>query len=104
MSVKVAERSFEEAIECALLENGPDACAGDSMTVRETLAPYGGGAVPGGYRRRRPQDYDRGLCLLPRDVVEFLLATQPKEWEKLRQHYGAAVKERFPRANQTQRY
>jgi len=95
MSVKVAERSFEEAIECALLKNGPDACAGDAMTVRETPAPYGDGAAPGGYRRRRPQDYDRGLCLLPRDAVDFLLATQPKEWEKLRQHYGAEVKERF---------
>jgi type I restriction enzyme R subunit len=91
---EISERSFEEAIECALLENGPDACAGDAMTVREALAPYGDGA-PGGYRKRRPQDYDRGLCLLPRDVVDFILATQPKEWEKLRQHYGAEVKERF---------
>ena len=95
MSPEIAERRFEEAIECALLENGPDACPGDSMAVRETLAPYGDGPVPGGYRKRRPQDYDRGLCLLPRDVVDFLLATQPKEWEKLRQHYGAEVKERF---------
>jgi len=95
MSVKVAERSFEEAIECALLENGPDACIGDSMTVRESLAPYGDGTAAGGYRKRRPQDYDRGLCLLPHDVVDFLLATQPKEWERLRQHYGAEVKERF---------
>jgi hypothetical protein len=74
MSVKVAERSFGEAIECALLENGPDACAGDSMTVRGALAPYGGGA-PGCYRKRRPQDYDRGFCLLPRDVVDSVLAT-----------------------------
>src|SRR5439155_22666456 len=39
--VKVAERAFEEAIECALLENGPDACAGDPRIIRETLAPYG---------------------------------------------------------------
>jgi hypothetical protein len=50
---------FEEAIECALLENGPDACAADPMIIRETLAPYGDGAAPGGYRRRGPQDYDR---------------------------------------------
>jgi hypothetical protein len=35
--VKVAERAFEEAIECALLENGPDACAGDPMIVRSRL-------------------------------------------------------------------
>jgi type I restriction enzyme R subunit len=30
-------------------------------------------------------------------VVDFLLATQPKEWRKLGEHYGAAVKERFVR-------
>jgi type I restriction enzyme R subunit len=95
MSVKVAERSFEEAIECALLENGPDACPGDAMIFPEALAPYGGVPVPGGYQKRRPQDHDRGLCLLPRDVLDFILATQPKEWEKLRQHYGAEVKGRF---------
>lgn len=95
MTVKVAERSFEEAIECALLENGPDACLGAAMILPETPAPYGGRPVPGGYLKRRPQDYDRGLCLLPRDVLDFILATQPKEWEKLRQHYGAEVKERF---------
>ncbi len=75
MSPGISEQSFEEAIECALLENGPDACAGDFMTVRETLAPYGDGAAPGGYRKRRWQNYDRGLCLFPRDVIDFLLAT-----------------------------
>src|SRR5574341_1237147 len=90
----VSERSFEDAIECGLLQHGPDACAGDATAVRETLAPYGD-AVPGGYRKRSPGDYDRALCLLPRDVVDFILATQPKEWEKLKQHHGAAVKEQF---------
>jgi hypothetical protein len=26
MTPKISERSFEEAIECALLQDGPDAC------------------------------------------------------------------------------
>ncbi len=94
MSVEVSERSFEEAIECALLQHGPDACPGDSTAVRETPPPYGD-APPGGYRKRKPEDYDRTLCLLPRDVVDFALATQPKEWKKLEQHHGAAVREQF---------
>ena len=85
----ISERSFEEAIECGLLQHGPDACAGDSMTVRETTPPYGD-AVPGGYLKRSPGDYDRALCLVPRDVADFILATQPKEWERLKQHHGAA--------------
>ena len=78
MSVEISERAFEEAIECALLQHGPDACPGDSTTVRETPSPYGD-TLPGGYRKRQPEDYDRTLCLLPRDVVDFVLATQPKE-------------------------
>ena len=30
MSPEVSERSFEEAIECGLLQDGPDACIGDA--------------------------------------------------------------------------
>src|SRR5437867_302347 len=94
MSPKISELSFEEAIECGLLRYGPDACAGDTTAARETPPPYGE-TPPGGYRKRRSEDYDRTLCLLPRDVVDFVLATQPKEWQKLAQHHGAAVREQF---------
>lgn len=80
MSPDISERSFEEAIDCGLLQHGPDACAGDTTAVRETPPPYGE-TPPGGYRRRSPEDYDRTRCLLPRDVVDFVLATQPREWE-----------------------
>ena len=73
MTPVISEYAFEEAIERALLRESAE----------------------GGYRKRRLEDYDRGLCLMPADVVDFLLATQPKEWEKLRQHYGADVKPRF---------
>ncbi len=94
MSPEISERSFEEAIECGLLQHGPDACAGDAAAVHETPPPYGD-SPPGGYRKRKPEDYDRALCLLPRDVVDFVLATQPKEWKKLEQHHGVAVREQF---------
>jgi type I restriction enzyme R subunit len=94
MSPEISERSFEEAIECGLLRHGPDACAGDAGVVRDAPEPYGP-TPPGGYRRRRPEEYDRTLCLLPGDLVDFVLATQPREWQKLAQHHGAAVKEQF---------
>ncbi len=94
MSPEISERAFEEAIECGLLQHGPDACASDAKAMRETSPPYGD-TPAGGYRKRKPEDYDRTLCLLPRDVVDFVLATQPKEWQKLTQHHGAAVKEQF---------
>jgi type I restriction enzyme R subunit len=95
MSPDISERSFEEAIECVLLAHGPDACAaGDVAAVSETPPPYGA-RPPGGYHRRDPKEYDRKRCLLARDVLDFIYATQPKEWEKLKQHHGAEVKERF---------
>src|SRR2546425_532594 len=90
----ISERSFEDAIECGLLQSGPDACPGEVPTFRQT-SPLYGDAAPGGYLKRRPDDYDRTLCLLPRDVVDFVLATQPTEWKKLEQHHGAAVREQF---------
>jgi type I restriction enzyme, R subunit len=94
MTPEISERSFEESIECGLLQHGPDACAGFAPTVRE-MPPSYGDTPPGGYRKRAPEDYDRSLCLLPRDVLDFVLATQPKEWQKLTQHHGSAVNEQF---------
>ena len=95
MTPDVSERAFEAAIECALLRHGPDACLGDAAAVRESPATFGDDPAPGGYHRRRAEDYDRALCLIPADVVDFLLATQPRQWEKLTQHHGADVKPRF---------
>ena len=100
MSPEISERSLEEAIECGLLQHGPDACTGDATAGRETPPPYGD-TPPGGYRKRRPEDYNSALCLLPRDVADFVLATQPKEWQKLAQHHGAAVKSGMPFRNRT---
>jgi type I restriction enzyme, R subunit len=94
MSVDVSERAFEEAIECSLLQYGPDACASGASGVRETGVPYGE-RPPGGYRKRSPGEYDRALCLLSRDVLDFVLATQPKEWQRLAQHHGTTVREQF---------
>ena len=94
MSPEISERAFEEAIECALLRHGPDACPDDLAAVWGAGPGFGNEPI-GGYHKRRPEDYDRALCLIPADVVDFLLATQPKEWERLRQHHGADVKPRF---------
>ena len=33
--------------------------------------------LPDGYLKRRQEDYDRALCFLPRDVVDFVLAHSP---------------------------
>lgn len=95
----ISERAFEEDIERILLQDGPDAYldipSAEAGEVREPAASPGDNAL-GGYRKRSPKvDYDQELCLIPRDVLDFILATQPKEWAKLKDHYGETVKERF---------
>jgi type I restriction enzyme R subunit len=89
----VSERGFEDAIEAALLAGGPDA-TGAPTAAREVRTGYTE-ALPGGYRRRATADFDAALCLAPRDLLEFVYATQPKEWDRLKQHHGAEVKEKF---------
>lgn len=90
-SVDISERAFEDTIETDLLQGGPDAPAG---AVHLTAGSYGD-MVPGNYRRRTADDYDRELCLIPRDVLDFVYATQPKEWERLQGQHGRDVKDRF---------
>src|SRR5207253_9979605 len=94
MNPDVSEHSFEDAIECGLLRHGPDACPEGGVGFHEPAEPWGGVST-GGYRKRLPEDYDRTLCLIPRDVVDFVLATQPKEWRRLTEHCGSAVRGRF---------
>ena len=87
MQVEVSERAFEDAIEACLLQNGERLIAEEGASY---LDP-----TPGGYRKRTSDDYDRALCLIPEDVLDFVLVTQPQEWQKLSQHHGAAVEEQF---------
>ena len=98
MNAVISERAFEDAIEATLLLHGPDEVTTEPAGVAEEPVSFGDPRMqPGGYHQRRSEDYDRELCLLPSDVVDFILATQPKEWEKLSQHYGGRMKERFLR-------
>ena len=74
VTLEISERAFEEAIECALLRHGPDACPDDAAGVRESAPEFGDEPLPGGYLRRRPEDYDRGLCLIPADICGSIYA------------------------------
>ena len=84
--VEVSERAFEDAIEGALLlPKGVVAEEGESYDDMP----------PGGYSKRSSEDYDKTLCLIGRDVLDFVLATQPREWKRLSEHHGTAVEEQF---------
>ena len=59
----ISEKSFEEHIESVL-------------SSKES-----------GYRKRSPEDYNRETCLDEDMLFEFIYATQPEEWEKLKQQH-----------------
>ena len=62
MAPKYAEQDFEEHIEEYLLVSS--------------------------YRSQPPEAYDKTLCMISEDVLVFIQATQPKEYEKLEKQYG----------------
>ena len=87
MPVDISERAFEDAIEACLLQR-------TEGSIGEERGSYLN-LTPGGYRKRTSDEYDRALCLIPEDVLDFVLVTQPQEWQRLSQHHGAAVQEQF---------
>jgi len=95
--MEISEKNFEEIIECALLAGGPDVCEGEAGKIREPSPEWEifGEYLPGGYRRRKHEDYNRGLCLDPGPVFDFIYGTQPDEWQKFKDHYGEEAKQRF---------
>ena len=48
-----------------------------------------------GYRSLPQADYDKYFCLIPHEVLQFIQATQPKEYQKLRCQYGADTPEKL---------
>lgn len=89
----ISEKNLEAVIEAMLLMGGPDGENGGLQAVRE--APVSFDDIPGGYHRRRPDQYDRALCLISDDVFDFIYATQPKEWEKHVKQHGADSKDKL---------
>ncbi len=73
----IAERTFEDATANVL-----------AAGLREF--------VPGGYHRRSSSEYDKGLCLVPEETIEFILATQPSGLQaRLPTHPNAGASPNF---------
>ncbi len=67
--IDTSEKNFEASIESSLLDSG--------------------------YRQNSPVNYDRSLCLIPQEVFDFITATQPDEWQKYQQQYGADAEQKL---------
>lgn len=48
-----------------------------------------------GYEKRKPENYDKALCVDREVTLRFIKATQPKEWELLAEHHGSFAEEKF---------
>src|SRR5438132_4318584 len=89
----ISEKNFEATIEAVLLQGVPPVDAGGAGVAGSGALVFAG--APGGYRQRKLEDYDRALCLMPNEVLNFIYATQPKEWEKFKQQMGTDAKDRL---------
>ncbi len=92
--VDISEKNFEETITGSFLVGGPDTPLTGNNAIQEA-ATFTGAYIPGGYRQRQPAAYDKKLFLFPQDVLDFILITQPKEWEKLRKTYSGDLRTHF---------
>jgi len=89
MPVDTSEKDLEATIESVLVGEADGASA--EPVTRYDVGQY----EPGGYRKRNPTDYNRERCLIPDDLFDFVIATQPKEWQKLKKQFGTEAKDRF---------
>ena len=62
MAINYREINFEEHVESHLLNSG--------------------------YHKRAPEEYDKSLCLIPAEVIQFIQSTQPKAFKQLEAQYG----------------
>lgn len=88
MADKLSERAFEDVII-------DDLTSEDTSWKQGELEPLYKRFDPGGYRQRENRHYDRELALIPEDVLEFVKATQPGEWEKLEDFHGDGAENKF---------
>lgn len=48
-----------------------------------------------GYHKRKPEEYDKSLCLIPAEVLQFIQVTQSKKFQMLEKQYGDKTAEKI---------
>ena len=43
------------------------------------------------YNSISTSEYDKNLCLIPNEVIDFVKDTQPKQYKALKEQYGSSV-------------
>ncbi len=94
MSQQIKEKYLERDIQQALLQEIKEPVEG----VEEPEGSYESAYRPGGYYKRTSDDYDRGLCLIPSDLLDFIKATQPQEWASYKKVNGSDAEKKLLKA------
>jgi len=87
---QVREQHFETDIVEALTQNG----AGHTGT-KDVSEDYSSGNPIKGYHLRTSKDFDPEYCLIPKDLIDFVQATQPKEWQDFKKQHGSESEKEF---------
>ncbi|MGZ3629909.1 MAG: hypothetical protein ACXVDN_19895 [Ktedonobacteraceae bacterium] len=77
----ISEKNLEETIEQVLLSSPLPVEQSTSQGIHLPSPLYGPGTsnltpddvAPGGYRKHLAEEYDKALCLIPEDVLNFYL-------------------------------
>ena len=51
--------------------------------------------IASGYSTARHDDYDRTLCLIKKQTIDFIQSTQADEWNQLREQFGDQTEDKF---------
>ena len=51
--------------------------------------------IASGYSTARHDDYDRTLCLIKQQTIDFIQSTQADEWNQLREQFGDQTEDKF---------
>jgi type I restriction enzyme R subunit len=91
MSQQIREKYLEKDIEQALLQEVEER----DGRVGEEEVEYTVAGQPGGYKKRTTEEYNKKLCLIPEDLLNFIKATQPKQWKKLKKLEGGEAESKL---------
>jgi hypothetical protein len=87
MPLDTSERGFEDTVVGVLTdETGGERVADPYAAYRTDAGDVADDFTSsGGYRLRPSSDFSRERLLIPDDVHEFVIATQPETWKRLKQ-------------------
>src|SRR5437764_10496229 len=95
----ISEKSLEDTIEYTLVAGGIDASEEPDMhrqpLPKDSFSSAASSVPLKGYFSAKSNQYDKTLCLILGDVLDFIYATQPKEWDKFKKQHGNDAREKF---------